>query len=208
MTRLPLTRWGSPSFTLALLCLTATALAGHSTTVVQVDEDWELSVSSPDPNVTAPQTMCTFAPFSHLSSLHALVNVNYLNAGDFVPGGLELQIWNGPQMIDHAHHQAGVQLRSDEEIVRWTNRITVANGKLHFAVVQGSSYTWGSFGNNGELTLIVPSAQPNLNDYDPNVSLLNSGVVFAGNRVLRRVRLTMADGQVVTINIDTNVDVE
>jgi hypothetical protein len=62
-------------------------------------------------------------------------------------------------------------------------------------VINGQSQTWGNFGgsngNSGHLTLGINIGLPNLNGYDPNVSLDNSGVSFASNLVVSQTLMAV-----------------
>jgi hypothetical protein len=81
--------------------------------------------------------------------------------------------------------------------------MSVDGGALSFDIVNGSSMTWGSFGG-GDLHVSLPTELANLNDYNPAVSVGNSGVGYAGNRVislvLRAVRVYSNDGLIAEDN--------
>jgi len=49
--------------------------------------------------------------------------------------------------------------------------------------VDGTSATWGKFGHQGYLQVSVDTGVTNLNGYDPQVSVDNSGASYGGNRV-------------------------
>jgi hypothetical protein len=76
----------------------------------------------------------------------------------------------------------------------------VRNGQLIFEILGGQSSTWGAFGGNGNLRLVIPSSLSNLDAYSPIVSAENSRVGFGGRRVerlaLKRVRKFTAHGDV------------
>jgi len=86
------------------------------------------------------------------------------------------------------------------EMVRWTQSLEIVDGALVMEITDGSSTTWGSFGGQGYLKATVDITLADLNAYDPSVSVANSGVGYAGNRVeslvLRRVRMTTSAGDV------------
>ena len=97
-----------------------------------------------------------------------------------------------------------------DEKLQWTQKMSVSDGTLTFAVIAGSSATWGNFGGQGYLTATHPTALSDLNQYDPAVSIKHSGVVFAANRVqllrLKRIRVHTDDGNVFTIDVNTTID--
>jgi hypothetical protein len=75
-----------------------------------------------------------------------------------------------------------------------------------FEVSDGSSQTWGAFGGEGYLRAAVATDLTDLGGYDPGVSVENSGVGFAGNRVaslvLKRVRLYTAVGLLAEVPLE------
>src|SRR5262249_5402563 len=81
----------------------------------------------------------------------------------------------------------------------WTQYLKQSNGQLKFGVSAASSQTWGDFSG---LEITYPNGQTNLNNYDVNYSVQNSGVTFGANRVtvfkLTAVRVYYSDGTVQT----------
>jgi hypothetical protein len=57
------------------------------------------------------------------------------------------------------------------------------NGSLKFRVIDGHSETWNNFGNE-DMLLSVPTSLTRLNSYLPAVSLTESQVNYAENRVI------------------------
>ena len=64
--------------------------------VVRVEEDWELVASSPDAATTAPQVACAVFPTGESTSLCAVFELNHQTQPSFEAGGMQLQIWDGP----------------------------------------------------------------------------------------------------------------
>ena len=169
-------------------------------TVVRVEEDWELVVSNPDTTVTAPQVTCTISPTADTEGLYAAFELNHRSQPSFSPGGIQIQVWNGDALLTARDWNTSNQLSTANETVRWTQTMTVTGTNLVFEVVNGSSTTWGAFGGEGYLKATVSAPLTNLNAYHPDVSVENSGVSYAGNRVaslvLREVRLVLSSGVV------------
>jgi len=187
----------APLVALATLGLAATATAqGPSSAVFSVQEDWELVVGDPDPLSNAPQVTCVISPVGNVDSLHAAFELNHQTEPAYEAGGLQLQVWEGEEHLNTKWFPEHNQLATSDEVVQWTQQLVLAGGELTFEVTSGESTTWGSFG--GKLRTTVGSTLANLNEYDPEVSVANSGVGFAGNRVvslvLKRVRWYAADG--------------
>lgn len=184
--------------------LSFTAAAEGPPAVLRVEEDWELMVSSPDSTTTAPQVTCATFPVSESTSLCAVFELNHQTQPSFVSGGIQLQIWEGPRLLDSRKFPRSETMASPGERVTWTQTMTLAPGAqesyLTFEIVNGQSATWGLFGGQGYLRSTVATSLQDLNDYNPRLSVLNSGVGYAANRVqsltLREVRLVLSDGQV------------
>ncbi len=170
------------------------------TSVVRVEEDWELVVTSPDSASDAPQITCVFSPTGDVRSVYGVFVLNHQSLPDFVAGGLQLQVWLGEEPLVARKFSNNAAMTQAGEIVRWTQRIEITDGTLSFEIVDGSSSTWGTFGGQGYLKASMPTGVTSLDAYHPQVSVDNSGINFAANRVqslvLKRVRLTMSDEQV------------
>jgi hypothetical protein len=165
-----------------LTVITGSAL-GESLTVVRVEEDWEMVVGTPDPTTNAPQAVCVISPVGHVEATHATIVLNHQSLLSYEPGGLQLQIWDGEVPVsDRLFPNAGI-MNQQGEIIRWTQSMEISGSFLLFEITNGSSTTWGSFGGQGYLKATVPTTLANLNAYNPAVSVQNSGVSYAANRV-------------------------
>jgi hypothetical protein len=177
-----------------------TAGAQTSPQVVRVEEDWELVVATPDANSAAPQVSCLISPVGNTESVHAAFEMNYQSMPEFLPGGLQLRIWNNESPLVSRKFPNGAVMQQAGETVRWTQNMSLGGGLLSFEITGGSSTSWGSFGGQGYLKATVATSLENLNAYSPSVSTDNSGVGYAANRVqsltLRKVRLVTSAGQV------------
>lgn len=171
----------------------------EDTNVIRVEEDWELEVKQPDPDTQGPQVTCVTSPNGNVDGFFAAFNLNHRPLPEYQAGGLQLQLWHGEDALANWKVSGGLLSQNNEQ-VRWTTQMTVENGELTFAVVAGSSATWGGFGGDS-LRGSLPTELTNLNSYNPDVSVQNSGVGYAGNRVislvLRAVRLYSKDGLLV-----------
>lgn len=174
--------------------------AAQSPALVRVEEDWELVVAAPDPGSAGPQVTCTLSPRADLAGVYGTFEINHRSLPSFQPGGLQVQTWNGDQPLAQSPVPASGVMSTPNETVRWTQVMRLAEGRVVFEVVNGTSTTWGSFGGQGYLQLSVPTSLTNLGGYSPEVSVRNSGVGFAGNRVqslvLKRVRYQLSNGMV------------
>lgn len=197
-----LLRSGAPA---GLVCL-ASALAGlapaAAADVARVEEDWQLVVNQPDVNLNGPQVTCVISPLT-ADVAYCAFDINYHTQPDYSAGGLQLHLWNPNQPIVTNNFPVSGMLGQANETVTWTQTMSLASGVLSFSVVNGQSATWGSF-DNGSQPLQATTTATNLNSYDPNVSLTNSGVSFASNLVssltLTAVRWYDSNGQLIAQN--------
>lgn len=168
--------------------------------IVRIEEDWQLVVDIPDPDTNAPQVTCVFAPTADVDFGYAEFDVNHHSQPAYVPGGLQLQVWSGGQPIIVNNDPDGGVISSPSESVSWTQSMALADGVLTFAVSNGQSRTWGTFGNDGRLQIRAGATLGDLSGYDTSVSVANSGIGYASNRVrslkITAVRRYLADGRV------------
>jgi hypothetical protein len=172
--------------------------------VTRIEEDWELVIGVPSPNSDAPQVTCLIAPVGNVESLYTTFIVNHHNVPSFIAGGLQLQTWNGKTLLASKRYPDQAVLTTPGETIRWTQVMRLTSDGLVFEVVNGASTTWGAFGAEGTIKTTVSTTLGNLNGYNPAVSVENSGVSYAANRVqslvLKRVRAYGAAGLIAEDN--------
>ena len=184
----------------------ALCIVGHNTVrasqsednVIRVEEDWELLVGETDADACAPQVTSVMSPVADVNLAYAAFDINHHSQPNFRPGGLQLQVWNNNEPLLSDNDPEVDTLRHQGETIRWTQQMSLNNGVLTFAITGGTSDTWGAFGGGERLRASVGTSLTNFNGYSANVSIANSGVGFAGNRVqslvLKRVRKYSAAG--------------
>ncbi len=191
---------------LALVCLAAAttgAFAQDSSTVVRVEEDWELIVDIPEPDKEAPQVACLISPVGNAGSVYALFTINHHTIPEYVAGGLQLQIWNGSEPLTERSFRHQTLMHTQGETVTWTQAMEINgnSGTLEFEVLGGASTTWGEFGVQDNLKISVATPLQNLNEYSPEVSTVHSDIEYADNLArsltLKRIRVYTADGEMV-----------
>ena len=186
---------------LVLAAVVGSAALADSPSVVRVEEDWELVIGTPSPNSDAPQVTSVISPLGNVESLHATFVVNNHDLPTFTAGGLQLQVWDGETSVESRHSPNQAKLTTEGETIRWTQAMELKDGGLTFEIVGGASTTWGAFGGEGTLKTSVPTNLDNLNGYSPDVSVENSGVSYAANRVpslvLKKVRAVLSTGETV-----------
>ena len=131
---------------------------------------------------------------------HARVTWNYREFPEFYGAGLQLQSWYGQQLSgqDSVREQA---LSSTAETITWTQVLKVSGNTGSFAVVNGQSNTWGTFGD-AQRTVAVYADLPHLNDYSTDVSAANCRFSYGMNRVeqirIKEVRRYSATGELLS----------
>ena len=194
---------------LAVIVLVGDGLARADQPILRIEEDWEVVVDAPDADTNAPQ-ISTFLFPTNNKNIHFSFDLNHASTPQYRAGGVQVQVWINDHM---ATFQAGdnIQVMSgDGETVRWTQAVELNGDSLQFSVTNGTSETWGEFGNNSSLRIVTPIDIEELNSYSHLVSLQNSGAGFAGNRVqsmkLLRVRRYSAAGLVSTTSVNQQVE--
>jgi hypothetical protein len=126
---------------------------------------------------------------------------------------MQVQAWDGDQLAgDRVAEEIG-PLAHSNEVVRWVQRLTLGDDTLTFRVVDGVSETWGTFGGD-DLSVGATTSLTSLNGYRPGVSLTESQVSYAENRVasltLTKLVWITEDGEVHEMNapiaVDTSLD--
>ena len=182
--------------------------------VVEIEEHWTLQVGGPDDTRCAPQVTMVMSANGAVEGEYFLVTLYHCAVPDFSPGGIQVQRCLGDSCVRTAQSISEQLLHHDGETVHWVQRLSLQDCSLTFEVTDGSSQSWGSFGGDGSLRLESPTNLENLNNYLPGVSITESGIGFAGNRVssltLQRIRWVTADGEehemVAPIDIDSDLD--
>lgn len=200
------------SFPLALLLATACPSNGYD--VVEITEHWALTVGGPDVPRSAPQVSMVMSATGDTESDYFLVTLNHWSSPSFLPGGVQAQHWRNDEVVNATHSQAHSPLDVDGETIRWAQRISLNDCVLQFDVINGSSASWGDFTNGDSLSLSTHTTLARLNSYLPAVSLNESGIGYAGNRVSSLVleRITWRDSEgeeyemIAPIDIDSDLD--
>jgi hypothetical protein len=213
---LQLSRQAATFLRQATFCVAALALANvawaDSPRVLSVEEHWELRIAEPDPDTSAPQTTMVQTPDGDLDGVQFLFTINHGTVPDYQPGGLQVQLWENDELVESA--SAGEEtLHHDQELVTWVQKLSLEDGTLKFQVHDGHSESWGDFGGE-DLTLSTSTSLESLNGYRPGVSLTESQVNYAENRVVSLTLMKLVwiteDGEVHELNapiaVDTSLD--
>jgi hypothetical protein len=153
------------------------------------------------------------SPTSSLECVHFLFTLNHSTVPEYAAGGVQVQLWDGEELLEsHTAHDE-VTLDHADETITWVQRASIQDGQLSFQVLNGQSESWGTFGGDS-LSVSTPTSLSCLNSYRPAVSLSESQVGYAENRVVSLILTKLVwiteDGQVhelsAPIPVDTSLD--
>ncbi len=167
--------------------------------IVRIEEDWEVQIATPDPAGDAPQIITAMSSTNRLEDVHCIFEMNHSTLPDYNSGGMGLQIWSSDTNLTYMVHPKTGPLSTDGEVITYSMTMTLTGGDIVFEVKNGSSDTWGNFGI-GYFKTSVPTSQTAFTLYSPDVSVANSKVGFAKNRVqkfvLKQVRYYSVTGEI------------
>ena len=155
------------------------------------------------------------SPHESLEGDYFLINFNHRAHPEYEPGGIQVQSRHGEKCRSTATDASAELLENEGEVISWVQKISLADGVITFEM-RGYGATWGYFGGHGEFTLSHKTKLTRLNDYQPALSLKQSGVANSGSRSrpsslrLKRLRWKTSDGKVKIlrppITVDAHVD--
>jgi len=196
-------------FTATSMAVLALAVAGgtafaQSTTPPpdRIEEDWQLVIATPDPDLDGPQISTAMRADGNDSSPVVIFNLNYRDYPGYQPGGLQVKVWNNDQ-VDTASSQGTAQCQTNNETITWTQRMSMSGGNVNYQILSGQSTTWGQFGDQLAVSFAAPVSS--LSGYSPDTSVARSDVSFESNRVTSMTLLQVRYYQGTTLlSTDTN----
>jgi hypothetical protein len=159
----------------------------------QVEEDWQVVISSPSAVEVGPQITTCMSPVSDSSTPFFAFNLNYRDARSFQPGGLQATIYSNGAVLDSSS-QGTALCQTANETITWTQRMSVSDdGRVTCKIVNGQSTTWGQFGDAQGLDSVgFGTSATSMASYNPATSVAKSGAGWQSDRVtsmtLLRVR--------------------
>lgn len=156
---------------------------------IRIEEDWYLEIIEPSYEDTSPQITNTISPTQNLNCKFGLFEINHGTQPEYRDGGLGIQIWDHDSCVNYRRHSNTNRLSHQNEVVRYTIGMSIyqpsAGGskRLSFKVKNGTSQTWGNFGNDSALRCSVETSRQDLSNYSPQFSVENSKVGYASYRV-------------------------
>lgn len=160
------------AFASILATWSAPAAALDGPNIFKVEETWELVVTSANPTSGGPQLNTLMSPYSDADDYYGLFTINYIDLPAFSVGGMQAQLWNDKTALSNDPHREGIPLQNDNETITWTQTLELAAGTLSFHVQNGTSTTWGAFGELDYCRAEYPvTGVTNLNGYTPDTSV-------------------------------------
>lgn len=189
-----------------LIVLRGACLAGD-TTVVRVEEDWEVLIGTPDPFLDMPQIVTVFGPADPETGVHAVFELNHGTLPEFGEGGMQLQYWSAETLKGYRRQKAPTEFSTANETVTYTTVTEIENGNLTLSVANGKSRTFGDFGDESSLRIQVKTDIANLNGMGLENSIRHSKVTYGANHVqkFQRTRVRMLNAADEVVATDTQV---
>jgi hypothetical protein len=175
-------------------------LARHRVvSIVKVEQDWVLVVTSPDSNRCSPQLFFQLSPESG-GDYNCQLLMNYCDQPNFSAGGVQIQVWQNNTVLDGKDNNPNQSvLQAENETVTFTLVMEIKGNKLHFSAVNVSSTSWGDVSRLSVSTDYNPDS---FETYSTADTIANSGILLGSNRVtsltLKEVRKTDRSGNVTT----------
>ena len=170
-------------------------------TVVRVEEDWEVQIGTPDPFLDMPQIVTVFGPSDPEVGAHAVFELNHGTLPSFGEGGMQLQYWSGDTLMGYKRQKAPAEFSTAGETVTFTTVTEIENGNLTMSVIDGRSKAFGIFGDENALRIQVQTSLRSLDGMSLDNSVRHSKVTYGANHVQKfqrnRVRMLNAAGEVV-----------
>lgn len=145
--------------------------------VRMVEEGWSMAINEPDPNSYSPQVTFLMSPSADNENTYFQLQMNYAADEGFSGGGFHVAAVNDAHIVDEERSQTKRALSTMHDHVRWTSVMAVIDDKLYYAVKDGHSDDWGTFGGP-EYLVEMTTALSDLSGYSVNQSLDTVDVGF------------------------------
>ena len=147
----------------------------------RIEEDWQLVIQSTDVPAAGPQITTTMCPGPLEDHPDVNFNLNYREGRQVFPGGLQIEVFDGSDMLVTTSSRDD-SLATDGETITWTQHLSLSAGSVFYRVKSGRSTTWGDFGGD-ELSVSFATSVTDLTGYSPDISVSKSGVGWQSNHV-------------------------
>ncbi|GAB5403415.1 MAG: hypothetical protein Aurels2KO_16460 [Aureliella sp.] len=127
------------------LCFVSYVEAQEQSSVVRIEEDWELVVNYSDPSENLPSVQTTILPGGRDTTTRLELLLNHATHPNFSPGGYQLRVVAGEKNVGYKRAHKGRRL-VEGEVIRWTQVVQKSDDGIYFGILNGQSETWGRFG--------------------------------------------------------------
>jgi hypothetical protein len=183
--RLKAIRLASLLSTFALVGSIGMGQTSSSTTPDQVEEDWQIVVTSPNSVEVGPQITTCMSPVSDGSTSFVAFDLNYRDYPSFQAGGMQAKVYATTGDVVDSSSLGDQSFNTSNETISWTQRMSLSGeSAVTYTVVNGQSTTWGPFGQaQGLLPVNFTASITSLSAYSPAYSVAQSGAGWQSNRV-------------------------
>jgi hypothetical protein len=175
-------------------------VATNSSPIDRIEEDWTIVIKNTDLPAAGPQLTTTMCPGPLEDHPDVNFNLNYREGSDFSAGGLQIEVFDGTDLLASTSSKTE-SLATSGETISWTQRLSLSGGVVTYRIQSGQSTTWGTFGGD-DLAVSFTSSLTDLTGYQPSVSIDKSGVGWQANHVtsmmISQVRYYSGDTLVTT----------
>lgn len=197
-------------FLLCALLAPATSAKAESQDIYFVEEDWEVTIVEPATAINSPQISFFTFPVSSDESSYFQLQMNYAAEEWYSSGGFRVTAVSGEVPVDEERSENRKIWATSHDTIKWTTLMAFQDGRYYYAIKDGQSDDWGSFGGPDYLVEMPAAEGQSLIAYHPSISLDNVDVGFGANRVasirLKKVRVYYHDGHVETVWVNGTVD--
>ncbi|GAC1475920.1 MAG: hypothetical protein NVSMB9_29370 [Isosphaeraceae bacterium] len=138
----------------------------------RIEEDWVLVLDatvSPD----GPQLSTVMSPTADLSQPVVVLDINYRHVPTYAAGGLQVLVYNQSGLASSRTLLTN-PLNLANETVKWTQKMTLSDGVVEYAITSLNSTTWGTFTSTSVLASFT-TPLTSFSTYSPTTSATGSG---------------------------------
>ncbi|TWU67613.1 hypothetical protein [Crateriforma conspicua] len=212
MTQRTIYRWLCMTLIMAVGAIPTDRCVGEESerSIFFIEEDWELVLNEPAPEINSPQVSFFVFPNSEDENSYFQLQMNYAAEESYSSGGFRVTAVRQSNPVDDERSDDRQLWTIHGDRIRWTTVMASMDNKYLFAIKNGQSEDWGEFGGPDYLVEMIHEGSLGLSRYTPVKSLENVDIGFGANRVgsitLKNVRVVYNDGHVRTVSVNQSVE--
>src|SRR6056297_1727397 len=144
----------------------ATSVLADQPSLILVEEDWELSIGTPEPASCSPQITFFLSPAGDSDQTYFQLQMNYAAEEDFSSGGYHVAAVRNENFLDEKRSVVQSVLQTTGDKVRWRSVMAYDSGRLYYALRDGYCAQWGTFGGPDYLVSMPAEGVSDLSGYD------------------------------------------